>query len=226
MKLKSKHSSLKLVLLLSTVSLATVGFSAWVINGSLSGDTSKITFSVGEVTDNSITVKVIDSTNNSIAFDSISGGASDKVQGNSKSEDMTFGVKYTVTSGKGFSNPIKITYNYTTGFGEIKKIGDGTNYINTSCLDITTFNLDGETTNPSSISGLSVSYEGNVATVTQTWTFSWGSVFATKNPCNVTSEDGDAYTNLEANLKAFTSAAKTAMTGKDFTITITPSFAA
>lgn len=37
MKLKGKHSSLKLVLLLSTLSLATVGFSAWIINGSISG---------------------------------------------------------------------------------------------------------------------------------------------------------------------------------------------
>lgn len=223
MKLKGKHSSLKLVLLLSTVSLATVGFSAWIINGSISSGETTISFSVGEVVDNSIIVNITDTTNNSIAFDSISGGESDKVQGNSQSEDMSFGVKYTVTSGTGFSEALTITYGYSNDFTGIKNLGIGTEYINTICLNTTTFNLDGSATNPSSISGLSVSYSGNVATVTHTWTFSWGSVFAGKNPCNVKSSDKDAYTNLKDNLKAFVTAAKKAMTDKTFKITITPS---
>lgn len=222
MKSKNKRSTLKFAILLSVVSLATVGFSAWIIDGSISSDNSQINFSVGEVVDNSIVVNIIDDKiDDKIAFDSIQDGASDKVQGNSASEDMTFAIEYTVTSGVPFETQnVTITYTYSSDFDGIKGLGTS-NYIDASCLSVNTFNLDGTTTKPAN--GVAVSYSENVATVSHTWTFAWGSIFNGKNPCNVVNGDS-GYDKLVENLKAFQTAASSAMSGKTFTITITPSF--
>lgn len=228
MKLKGKHSSLKLVLLLSTVSLATVGFSAWIINGSISSGNTEISFSVGEVVNNSITVNITDTTNNSIAFDSNVDGGTGIFKGDGNNEDMDFSVEYTVTSGIAFkttSGHVKVSYTYSSDFTAIKNLNNsnGKQFIDTSCLDVTNYILDGTTTSFED-GAIDVRYDSTTkATVTHTWTFKWGSAFNNNNPCNITSDIDGTY---KGNLNAFVEAAKTAMTDKTFTITITPSFAA
>lgn len=229
MKLKGKHSSLKLVSFLSAVSLATVGFSAWIINGSISDDNTTISFSVGDVTDNSIAVNIIDATNNSIAFDSNVNGGTGIFKGDGDKEDMDFSVKYKVTSGMPFdstSGNVKISYTYSNDFEGIKGLSNsnGKQFIDTSCLNVANYTLDGTTTSFQN-SAITVEYNENktIATVTHTWTFEWGSAFNNLNPCDITSDPDGTYAN---NLKTFTSTAKTAMTDKTFTITITPSFTA
>ena len=230
MKLKGKHSSLKLVLLLSTLSLATVGFSAWIINGSISADNTTISFSVGDVTDNSIVVDIIDSTNNSIAFDSNVDGGTGVFKGDGKKEDMDFSVKYKVTSGIPFdstSGKVKISYTYSNDFEGIKGLSNsnGKQFIDTSCLNVPNYTLDGTTTSFQN-SAITVEYNENktIATVTHKWTFKWGSAFNSDNPCNITSDPNGTYAE---SLRTFVSAAKTAMADdKNFTITITPSFTA
>lgn len=229
MKLKGKHSSLKLVLFLSAVSLATVGFSAWIINGSISGDNTTISFSVGDVTDNSIVVDIIDATNKSIAFDSNVDGGTGVFKGDGDKDDMDFSVKYTVTSGIPFnstSGNVNISYTYSKDFEGIKGLSNsnGKQFIDTSCLNVENYTLDGTTTSFGN-SAITVGYNENktIATVTHTWTFKWGSAFNNDNPCNITSDPDGTYAE---SLRAFVSAAKTAMTGKTFTITITPSFTA
>lgn len=229
MKLKGKHSSLKLVLFLSAVSLATVGFSAWIINGSISDANTTIRFSVGDVTVNSIAVKIIDTTNDSIAFDSNVIGGTGIFKGDGKKEDMDFSVKYTVTSGIPFdstSGNVKISYTYSNDFEGIEGLSNsnGKQFIDTSCLNVANYTLDGTTTSFEN-SAITVEYNENktIATVTHTWTFDWGSAFNGDNPCNITSDPDGTYAE---SLKTFVSAAKTAMTDKTFTITITPSFTA
>ena len=191
MKLKGKHSSLKLILFLSAVSLATVGFSAWIINGSITDANTTISFSVGD--------------------------------------DMDFSVKYTVTSGIPFnstSGNVNISYTYSKDFDGIKGLSNsnGKQFIDTSCLNVANYTLDGTTTSFGN-SAITVKYNENktIATVTHTWTFKWGSAFNSDNPCNITSDPDGAYAE---SLRTFVSAAKTAMTSKTFTITITPSFTA
>lgn len=228
MKLKGKHSSLKLVLFLSAVSLATVGFSGWIINGSISDDKTAISFSVGDVTDNSIVVEIIDSTNNSIAFDSNVDGGTGIFKGDGDKDDMDFSVKYTVTSGIPFnstSGNVKISYTYSD-FEGIKGLSNsnGKQFIDTSCLNVENYTLDGTTTSFGN-SAITVEYNENktIATVTHKWIFEWGSAFNGDNPCNITSDPDGTYAE---SLRTFVSAAKTAMADKTFTITITPSFTA
>lgn len=220
---KGKKSTLKGVLLLATISLGTVGFSAWVINGSTE-ENQNITFTVGSVIGNNLIISIDDSeTDGRVKFDSDGTGGNGLITGDGENEDLTFKVVYTVTSVSGFSadSPVKVTYTYSEDFQGIKDLATS-NYIVASCLDATFFTLDG--TNPAPISGVEVKYSNSTATVTHTWAFAWGSVFASKNPCKVAVDDGEAYTNLITNLKNFESAAEAAMTGKTFDITITPSF--
>lgn len=230
MKLKGKHSSLKLVLFLSAVSLATVGFSGWIINGSITDANTTISFSVGDVTDNSIAVKIIDATNNSIVFDSNVDGGTGIFKGDGDKDDMDFSVKYTVTSGiplNSTSGNVKISYTYSNDFDGIKGLSNsnGKQFIDTSCLNVANYTLDGTTTSFQN-SAITVEYNENktIATVTHKWTFKWGSAFNSDNPCNITSDPNGTYAE---SLRTFVSAAKTAMADdKNFTITITPSFTA
>ena len=220
---KGKKSTLKGVLLLATISLGTVGFSAWVINGSTE-ENQNITFTVGSVTGNNLIISIDDAkTDGTIAFDSDGTEGNGLITGDGDKEDLTFEVVYTVTSVSGFSadSPVKVTYTYSENFQGIKGLATS-NYINADCLNVTNITLNGTDTTPET--GVAVQYSGSSATVTHTWTFAWGSVFASKNPCKVTEGDGTAYTNLVTNLKNFETAAKAAMSEKTFEITITPSF--
>lgn len=220
---KGKKSTLKGVLLLATISLGTVGFSAWVINGSTE-ENQNITFTVGSVIGNNLIISIDDSeTDGTVKFDSDGTGGNGLITGDGENEDLTFKVVYTVTSVSGFSadSPVKVTYTYSGDFQGIKGLATS-NYIVASCLDVTSITLNGTNTAPTS--GVEVKYSDSTATVTHTWTFAWGSVFKGKNPCKVAVGDGEAYTNLITNLKNFETAAKAAMTSKTFNITITPSF--
>lgn len=220
---KGKKSTLKGVLLLATISLGTVGFSAWIINGSTE-ETQNITFTVGSVTGKNLIISIDDSkTDGTVAFDSDGTEGNGLITGDGNKQDLTFKVVYTVTSVNGFSavSPVKVTYTYSGDFQGIQGLATS-NYINADCLNVTTITLNGTNTTP--VTGVSVEYNGSSATVTHTWTFAWGSVFARKNPCKVAVADGEAYTNLITNLKNFETAAEAAMTGKTFNITITPSF--
>ena len=220
---KGKKSTLKGVLLLATISLGTVGFSAWVINGSTE-ENQNITFTVGSVTGKNLIISIDDAkTDGTVAFDSDGTEGNGLITGDGAKEDLTFKVVYTVTSVSGFSadSPVNVTYTYSEDFQGIRGLATS-NYIVASCLDVTSITLDGTNTAPKS--GVEVKYSDSTATVTHTWKFAWGSVFATKNPCKVAVGDGVAYTNLITNLKNFETAAKAAMTGKTFNITITPSF--
>lgn len=220
---KGKKSTLKGVLLLATISLGTVGFSAWVINGSTE-ENQNITFTVGSVTGKNLIISIDDSqTDGKVAFDSDGTEGNGLITGDGKYEDLTFKVVYTVTSVSGFSavNPVKVTYTYSDYFEGIRGLATS-NYINADCLNVTNITLNGTDTTLNE--GVSVKYNGSSATVTHEWTFAWGSVFKGKNPCKVAVGDGEAYTNLITNLKNFETAAEAAMTGKTFNITITPSF--
>ena len=220
---KGKKSTLKGVLLLATISLGTVGFSAWEINGSTE-ENQNITFTVGSVIGNNLIISIDDSeTDGTVKFDSDGTGGNGLITGDGENEDLTFKVVYTVTSVSGFSavSPVNVTYTYSEDFQGIQGLATS-NYINADCLSVTNITLNGTNTTPEE--GVSVEYNGSSATVTHTWTFAWGSVFKGKNPCKVAVGDGEAYTNLITNLKNFETAAKAAMTSKTFNITITPSF--
>lgn len=104
-----KYKKLPLILTgLAGVALLTTGFSAWVISGSTSeaATDNLVNITVGEVTDNRLTVKaeLIEEPkplDGQLKFDAKEGGEGPITASDDSEEDMTFGgtVKFSVTKG-------------------------------------------------------------------------------------------------------------------------------
>ncbi len=87
---------------LAAVSLAGVGFSAWVISGQNSADaTGSVSVEVAQISDlrATITAASVDSTNNSIKFDAEGKGEYISASSDS-SQDLTFSISYSVKIGE------------------------------------------------------------------------------------------------------------------------------
>lgn len=90
---------------LAAVSLAGVGFSAWVFSGTTTKDTGVISVTTAEVYDKrmEITAASVDNSDNSIKFDAVSGGNLITASSDA-AEDLTFKINYTVKVGADLSN--------------------------------------------------------------------------------------------------------------------------
>lgn len=188
---------------LAAISLAGVGFSAWVINGTTGGSTGDITVNVADVQDKRVQISEAKVTDGQIKFDSNSttGGI---LSGDGQNEDLFFTISYTV---KNYTITNKFTiyaYFSTESSAKFKDvvdkglitlptgIGDGT----TTGVTITKGNgvltFDG-TKAPTSNSDITTTIPetaiGDTYTVNQVFKFGWGKAFAYKNPCEVTSTD-------------------------------------
>lgn len=240
MKIKSNKKLISILLGVSFISLASIGFASWVIkNPTNTGDEATISAQIGEIVDASLTAEIIDGSDlaNPIRFDSLSAEYCTGefiTNGEETTENLDVKFTYTVT-GKTALNTgeYKVSYAFSGDADDLKTaIGGTTQYIDTTCLTNCEFTLPKvagamSTTNNSNITN-SVLYNGDftVATIESTINFYWGSAFANKNPCTIVSTDGDGFTaeKIKSTLEAFETAYKTVNSGKpEITLTITPS---
>ena len=86
---------------LAAVSLAGVGFSAWVISGTTGKDTGTVNVEVADISDEraTITAASVDTDNNSIKFDAVGSGTYISASSDA-SQDLTFSISYSVKVGE------------------------------------------------------------------------------------------------------------------------------
>ena len=240
MKIKSNKKLISILLGVSFISLASIGFASWVINNPNTGDNATISAQIGEIVDASLTAEIIDDSDlaNPIRFDSLDADSCTGefiTNGEETTENLDVEFTYTIT-GKVALNTgeYKVSYAFSDDAGALKNaIGGTTQYIDTTCLTDCVFTLPkvagsmSDTNNSKITNVVSYNPEFTVATIKSTITFEWGSAFANKNPCTiVVSTDGDEFTaeKIKNTLEAFDTAYKTVNGGNPkITLTITPS---
>ena len=238
MKIKSNKKVISILLGVSFISLASIGFASWVIeNPTNTGDNATINVEIGEIVDASLTAEIIDGSDlaNPIRFDSLSADFCNGdfiTNGEKTTQNLDVKFTYTVTGKTALNTEkYKVRYDFSGHADALKTaIGGTTQYIDTTCLTNCEFTLPKvagtmSTTNNSNITN-SVSYNGDftVATIESTINFYWGSAFAKKNPCTIVSGDGFTAEKIKSTLEAFDAAYKTVNGGNpEITLTITPS---
>lgn len=216
------------------LSLVGVGFAAWTFTGFV-GDEALVKVTVGDVIDK---VLVVDAevTDGNVSFDNLESGTTDvKNDSNGGKEDLSFSIKYTLTStvslfdektGKGkFIIDIAFDEETITAY---KMAFDQENkqFIDTSCLN--GFNF--ETKNVKSIDNVpnvdsTIEYSENntVATVTSTFSFKWGSYFGGNNPAqSKTGDVADDVFTISRKLHEFLDAKPEPLPKINLTITPSP----
>ena len=242
MKIKSNKKLISILLGVSFISLASIGFASWVIkNPTNTGANATINVQIGEIADASLTAELTGDNSdlkNPIRFDSLSAKYCTGefiTNGEETTENLDVTFTYTVT-GKTALNKgdCKVNYNFSGDADALKTaIGGTTQYIDTTCLtncEITLPEDDGpvSATNGSNITN-KVTYnkpEFTVATIETTIAFKWGSAIENKNPCMIVSTDGDGFTagKIKSTLEGFETAYKTVNSGNPkITLTISPS---
>ena len=239
MKIKSNKKLISILLGVSFISLASIGFASWVINNPTNtGDNATISAQIGEIVGASLTAEITEDSDlaNPIRFDSLNADscADDGfiTNGEETTENLDVTFTYTIT-GKTALNTgkYKVSYDFSGDADALKTaIGGTTQYIDTTCLTDCEFTLPTaagsmSATNNSNITN-TVSYNGDftVATIESTIAFKWGSAFANINPCTIVSGDGFTAETIKSTLEAFETAYKTVNSGNPkITLTITPS---
>lgn len=192
---------------LSVISLASIGFANWVIINSESKN-SVITAEIGQIENGNLTATILDTSDFTVRFDSIS-NSEGAITSGSDDEKLYFNADFTLDIGNlnDFSGiQIRLGFNNSDGCGAKNFIDFlGTpGYIDTTLLSNEyTFELSNDTTPEIELNEyLKYEYhiDNKVATVNVTYTFKRGSVFGGENPVL---EKGD---NPTESLKAFNSA--------------------
>lgn len=246
---KTKKIVLGTVVALSAVSLASVGFASWVINGVMGNDSRDITASVGTIEDKSITAKIT-AQDLELRFDYIEAsklpteGTYNLIYQNGSDnivEKLSVSVTYEISLSANttetdvrkvcqnvelmfklspkFNDAITNKY-IATDFGEPTQNGDGdSDTYDKYYAFIVAVGTDG-TFNGVNTKRTITSSDTRKVTATSTFTFKWGSNFGGHNPCYVLKE-GDKVTesDIKTNLKNFTQNYKSNLSGK---IVVTP----
>lgn len=247
MKIKSNKKLISILLGVSFISLASIGFASWVIkNPTNTGANATISVEIGAIDDASLTAKITDDTDlkNPIRFDSLDkvSCTGEFITNGKETEKENLDVKftYTVTGTTALNKGCKVSYDFSGDAVALKNaIGGTPQYIDTTCLTKCEFILPEDDdveempmTDNSNIKN-KVTYndpEFTVATIETTIAFKWGSAFANKNPCMIVSTDddtdGEKFTaeKIISTLKAFETAYGNVNGGNpQITLTITPS---
>lgn len=182
---------------LSAVSLMSVGFASWLIEGKQEGKTNGITVDVGAVTDNRISITGVSVEEGTIAFDAAAkdtSGAILKKTGVGV-EDLSFTIKYTVNNTNANNKFHVFAYIETDNQVAFTNATHAEKQLITmpTALNITE---TGTPVNSVSFTGDALTFAngavretgqtGNdTVTVTQTFTFGWGKAFGGFNPSAV-----------------------------------------
>ena len=215
------------LLSLMGVSLLTIGFSSFIIDGSVSDDSYGVTANLGDVIDNTIITTINDSEcDYNISFDNLENGNGNITNGDKKEEDLEFKIVYTLqtTTNDINLNNYKVSVSINNDAKEsYASLKDSNNfsYIDSSCLTDFSFTLPSSngniTTNPivNNVTN-SVTYINNKeAKVTSIFSFKWGEKFNNTNPCYSTD------INIGTYLNDFVNKCKNL---KGIVVTITPSY--
>lgn len=203
---------------LATVALATVGFSAWIIDGSVNEDNVNVNVSIDNMVDRTVLLKLMDQNNGSdftvhFDYDKDSQSKNPHVifdESQTSDEDLTFIFKFTLTSNNALNGG-----KYQVGIGFSKETIAAFNtlnknpYIDVTCLKDFSFILptSSSTINVQNVdasyitNSVTYSNENKEATIVSTFNFKWGSYFNWKNPCEYGTGENEA--DYETKIKAF-----------------------
>lgn len=217
------------IFIIASFSIVTLGFSSWVVNGSIDSDSENIDVSVGDTLDKTIVIETTknEDTDLSVCFNSNGKSQSIKEPGkgyyissdlNNSYEDMSFTLTYSLSSFQNLESiASKVFINISFKNNNAFTVINNPNYVDTSCImSDFTYSLanpysKNNALNKSECISTKISYTQEytstnlvyfVANITQKFTFFWGNVFNNVNP----SESND--TKIE-DLLAFTSKAST-----------------
>ena len=165
---------------LSSIALVSVGFSSWILNGSVSDDSTPIRAVIGTVIDKTIVAHIDDNANVS--------------NGDNKKEDLEFTIVYTLESPTQAINQnnfkVDLTFNEeaVNSYKNLIDTTDNKTYVDTSCLTNTSFTLPttNQIVNPNDYIKHEITYDVDSnykkVSIRSTFTFAWGSKFNYKNP--------------------------------------------
>ncbi len=240
-KLHNNKLALGLTIGFSTIALATVGFSSWVISVVTGAEVSNINVQVADIKDKSVSITeaALLGTDSTFAFGPRSDDSAGSIQNSGTPvEDLTFGITYKVNitdvtqaSLIGITATVAVSGDtagnaYTTAL---------TNNYFVSPLSGTATNLAGATAGAPVNTGTSgddiyttVTGTASPYTCTTIFTYKWGTAFSSLNPAvyvdsDSTVTDGSVAKTVEAVKAALTSLY--AANGAKLTITLSPSVA-
>ena len=198
MKLKKGKLFIYTTISLSVIALITLGFSSWILDGSIN-DSSQVIANVGMIEDNTIVAEISDDSDFSIRFDNVSNPENGNVTNNDNQvQDMEFTLIYTLTSptqainNKNFGVNVEISFsNDSNVYSELNSKG----YVDTSCL--TSYSINNLPTENSNNydegienveTTITYSNYNNISnsrvTISSKYIFKWGSTFNNDNPGN------------------------------------------
>lgn len=223
---KTKKIVLGTVMALSAVSLASVGFAGWVINGVMGTDSRDITTSVGTIEDKSITAKIT-AEDLELRFDYIEAsklppkdtynliyqnGSDNKVEKLSVSVtyEISLSANSTEKDVKNVCSGVELKFKLSPKFNEAITNGYiavdfGTAKENTDASDASTYDkyyvFNVTATAETNELGVKTEWTVNPADTTKvsaksTFTFKWGANFGGHNPCYVL-KSGDTVTDSD-----------------------------
>lgn len=233
---KTKKIVLGTVMALSAVSLASVGFANWIINGITGVDSGNINVTIGQVADTSVTTTMNDGCDLSVAFDNYKTKPADAIEifknNDTTTEDLYFKLNFKISTtgkvdittlvdqvtfkfsqSKGFADSVKDEY-VVSPFGEATE--NSGKWESSLVLDLGTKN--GADNNPKLT--VTKSQDTYSVDVVAEFSFKWGSKFNGHNPGYLENNDSMDEATMKTNLKAFKD-----LIGADFTasVEITPS---
>ena len=212
-----------IVLGLAALSLGTIGFSSWIINGIKGTANSEVNVTVGDVEDKRLTIDNLEKTDTKLIFDVASGtvGGDVIVAGDDgEAEDLSFSFSFDLwgtsqaifeagTSGKVFK--VSFTSTELSSLVTSKAICspitiDGNKYPEaaiTTVAETTGERVNYETGDTSAVrleySKTKIEDSGKYGfNVSMTYSFTWGDAFDFKNPIQLKTIDEDAETALDA----------------------------
>ena len=246
---KTKKIVLGTVMALSAVSLASVGFASWVINGVVGDDSNNITAIVGKIEDKTVTA-AITASDLELRFDyakTLPGEGTYTpiyTNGDKNTEKLSVSVTYeislpansTETNVQKVCSGVELKFKMSPNFnaaieGQYIAVDFGDPLNNTD--------TDKETYNKYYAFNVAVSKEGTFNGVNTTWTvntgdtkkisatstfeFKWGSNFGGHNPCYRNNSDTVTVDDIKASLKTFVDTYKDSLNGQ---IVVTPTLVA
>lgn len=233
---KTKKIVLGTVMALSAVSLASVGFANWIINGITGVDSGNINVTIGQVADTSVTTTMNDGCDLSVAFDNYKTKPADAIEifknNDTTTEDLYFKLNFKIsTTGKvditTLVDQVTFKFSQSKGFADsvkdeyvVSPFGDTTEnsgkWESSLVLDLGTKN--GADNNPKLT--VTKSQDTYSVDVVAEFSFKWGSKFNGHNPGYLEKNDSMDEATMKTNLKAFKD-----LIGADFTasVEITPS---
>ena len=241
MKIKNNKKIVTIIGITSVISLGTIGFAAWQINGNVAVKDLGVSVTFGDVTSNTLVATEDLGSDKALAFDG-SGDNQSSITSPSKVEDLQFVIKYKVKKSNADASFTKITFNFAD---DLESLITGKYIVRPYAKEKSTLTIDSTqnsktyysthdnpgTYNETSSTGFAqkhvITKDASFGTnftynIESTFVFKWGATFNGNNPDQFDNDKtGDEATKAQAALNNF----KTTYDGvndKTIKLTITP----